>query len=93
MMEKQVMELPVKVQCYSGYKADESPVSFSFNGFRFRVEEIIDRWHEAGREQASRAAEYFKVRTSDNKQYILKHEITPDRWFIWIKGESLNLNF
>jgi hypothetical protein len=83
----------IEVECYSGYKADEHPVSFSFNGFRFRIEEIIDRWHQAGSEPGAAAAEYFKVRTNDNKQCILKHEITPDRWFIWIKGESINLNF
>jgi hypothetical protein len=93
MTDRESKLFEVDVECYSGYKADEHPVSFSFNGFRFRIEEIIDRWHQAYSEPGSTAAEYFKVRTSDNKQYILKHEINPGRWYIRIKGESINLCF
>ncbi len=84
--------MPVEVKCYSGYKADEYPVSFSFNNLQFEIKEIIDRWHQADRDPGIPAADYFKVRTADNKQYILKHEHVHDRWYLWIKGESMNLN-
>ena len=83
--------LPVDVECYSGYKADEYPVSFSFNNFRFGIKEITDRWHQAGRDPEIPAADYFKVRTTDNKQFILKHEHSSDRWFLWVKGEGIDL--
>ena len=33
----------VEVQTYGGYKADERPTAFLFNGRRYRVREICDQ--------------------------------------------------
>ncbi len=81
--------LPVNVECYSGYKADESPRRFFVDGMKLEIMEIIDRWYQAGSEGNHPPADYFKVRTTDDRQFILKHEHDPDRWFLLIKGESL----
>lgn len=90
---------PVKVECYSGYKANEYPRYFYFDNNRFEIEEIIDRWYQmpsSGVEEDSDmkfpAANYYKVRTADNKIYILRHETETDIWYLWIKGESINLH-
>lgn len=80
---------PIDVVCYAGYKADEYPIRFYMSGMRFEIEEITDRWHDYGK--SSPASDYFKVRTPDDKQFILKHEHDPDKWYLWIKGESPNL--
>lgn len=82
---------PVKVECYSGYKLDEYPVRFYWNNSRFEIEEILDRWYQYNKDSEFAPANYFKVRTTDNKIRILKQEAANDCWFLWVKGESLNL--
>lgn len=40
----------IKVEYYSGYKANEHPIAFIFQGIRWEVQEIIDCWYEGGHE-------------------------------------------
>ena len=40
----------IRVEHYSGYKANERPVAFIFQGIHWEVQEIIDRWYEGGLE-------------------------------------------
>jgi hypothetical protein len=62
----------LRVQCYSGGKADERPIRFHLNGHDYFVEEVIDQWY--GPEDA-----YFKVRADDGNLYILRRETsTPE---------------
>lgn len=89
---------PVEVECYSGYKANEYPRRFFFDNIWFDVEEVLDRWYQIPASPSNEdtysvppAANYYKVRTADGKIYILKHETETDQWFLWIKGESVNL--
>jgi len=83
--------LPIEVECHSGYKADEYPVRFSWNNLRFDIVEIIDRWYQAFSEAEFPAANYYKVRTNDKKVFILKQETESGKWFLWIRGESIQL--
>jgi hypothetical protein len=55
----------IKVECYSGYKADERPISFILNETKLMVDEILDQWH-------SPDCEYFKVLADDGNRYLLK---------------------
>jgi protein-tyrosine-phosphatase len=70
----------IKVSCYGGYKANESPRSFVWNGRTFIVTEIIDRWYEGGIESTSDIIDYFKVRTDDGNLYIIQHNRLFDGW-------------
>ena len=88
---------PVKVECHAGHKADEYPKRFYIDNLCFHVEEIIDRWYQTSAlndENKTNGsfppANYYKVLASDKKIYILKHETDTDRWFLLIKGESIN---
>jgi hypothetical protein len=83
--------LPVKVECHSGYKADEYPKCFWLDSIQFIVEEILDRWYQGESSPDFPPAHYFKVRTTDKKTYILKQETKTGNWFVWIKGESINI--
>ena len=47
------------VNTYSGYEADERPVSFTIAGKTLNVEEILDMWR--GEDD-----EYFKLRADDD---------------------------
>jgi hypothetical protein len=83
--------IQIKVECHSGYKADEYPVRFYWDTIRFEIKEIVDRWHQGDQNPEFPVATYFKVYTTDDKIFILKHETKNDIWFLWIQGESLNL--
>lgn len=83
--------LPVKVECYSGYKADEYPVRFYLNNTRIEIQEVIDRWYQYNKNSPFPAANYFKINTNGNKILILKQEIESGNWFLWVKGESIIL--
>ncbi len=65
----------IDVVTYSGYKANERPLSFKFKGKKLNVLEIINRWY--GQEH-----DYFKIKASDNRIYILKWHRTLDFWSI-----------
>jgi hypothetical protein len=61
------------VQCYSGMKPDERPVSFQLDDHNYVVEELLDQWY--GPEDT-----YFKVRADDGNFYILRHHSKTDVW-------------
>jgi len=63
----------IRVACYSGYKADERPVSFEAGDERRIVENVIDRW--AGEDH-----DYFKLLADDRRVYILRHDRNSDVW-------------
>ena len=67
----------LKVHSYSGYKADEYPVSFTLDGCHYKVEEIVDRWF--GEEY-----DYFKVEVVGGRQHLLKRNRLKDEWSICI---------
>ncbi len=65
----------MRVDCYSGYKADERPVRFRLDGHEYLVEELLDQWY--GQNDV-----FFKVRADDGNLYILSHESSSPagRW-------------
>ncbi len=61
------------VQCYSGYRADESPRHFVLDGNELRVRRVLAEW----REPESR---HFTIRADDGKDYLLRQEMGSDSW-------------
>ena len=79
------MELiPIKVECHSGYKANEYPKNFNWKDIQFDIKEIIDRWYEGYNKPEFPAANYFKVKTHLVGKYLIKHELKRDKWFLVI---------
>lgn len=74
--------IPVKVECHSGYKADEYPICFYWQDISFEITEIADRWYQARATPDWPVADYFKVRTAGKQEFILKHELETDQWFL-----------
>ena len=72
----------IEVECYSGYKANERPVAFTYQGRRREVKEIIDRWYEGGLEPGRPPIDYFKVKTTDGQVFILRYLSLFDAWSI-----------
>ncbi len=73
------MSLHLQVDCYSGYKADERPLRFSFadkpGGQVFEVKEVLDQWYGVG-------YHCFKVLANDDNLYILRHQLPEDNWVL-----------
>jgi hypothetical protein len=63
----------VRVETYSGYKADERPLRFQLGERWIEVEEVIDRWYDPD-------AVYFKVRAGDGNVYILRRSQASELW-------------
>lgn len=74
--------IPIKVECHSGYKANEYPTCFYWMNIRYEIREIADRWYQAQATPDSPVANYFKVRTASKSIYMIKHELESDQWFL-----------
>lgn len=64
--------LTVRVECYAGYRGDETPRRFHLGERRVQVVEVLDRWLAPDHR-------YFKVKGDDGDTYILGH-VVSDRW-------------
>ena len=63
----------IKVECYAGYRGEETPVRFYLGERCIEVSEVIDRWLDP-------AYRYFKLKGDDNGIYILRHATSEDVW-------------
>jgi hypothetical protein len=78
----------IQVECVSGYKAEERPVAFTFEGRRREIVEIIDRWYEGGLVSSDPVVNYFKVRTVDNQVFLLRYVSLFDAWSVYTGGDG-----
>jgi len=74
----------IQVECHSGYKTNERPVAFMYQGERREIQEIVDRWYEGGLDPGRPVIDYFKVKTTDGKIYLLRYLSAFDTWSIRI---------
>lgn len=72
----------IEVECYAGYRGEESPRRVRVGDGRMEVAEILDRW--LGPDHR-----YFKVRDADGATYILRHDLVEDRWELELYEETL----
>ncbi len=63
----------VKVDCYAGYRGEETPRRIEIDGRRVEVVEVIDRWHGPDHR-------YFKLRGDDGAAYVLRHDESAECW-------------
>lgn len=74
--------LPIQVECYAGHKSDETPRRFIFEGVWTEIVAVLDRWHQIESLPEWPRANYFKVRGQDQCDYLLKHDLEVDAWFL-----------
>jgi hypothetical protein len=69
------MESPLilKVECYAGYRGEETPRSIWLGERKIEVIRVIDRWLAPDHR-------YFKILGDDRALYIIRHDI--QKW-IW----------
>jgi hypothetical protein len=73
--------LRVRVACYAGHRADETPRTFWIGERRVEVAEVLDRWLAPDHR-------YFKVRGDDGDVYILRHDGAADQWHLTLYKRS-----
>ena len=74
--------IPIKVECHSGYRADEYPLCFYMDNERFEIREIVDRWYQGDSNPEWPVSNYFKVETDRGWSCILRHVVEEDRWYL-----------
>ena len=67
--------MKVRVVCYEGYRAEETPRAILLGERRVEVTSILDRWRGENHE-------YVKLTASDGNRYILRHDREADEWEI-----------
>ena len=65
--------LSLQVECYAGYRGEETPRRFSIGTRSIEVLEVIDQWLAPDHR-------YFKVKGDDDGVYILRHDVASNRW-------------
>jgi hypothetical protein len=63
----------IRVECYAGYRGEETPRAFFLGGRRIAVVEVLDRWLAPDHR-------YFKVRGDDAGIYILRYDEAASEW-------------
>jgi hypothetical protein len=65
----------LRVECYSGYKADQRPTRIFLHDQALEVSEVEDRWYAPG-------FTYFRVLLNNGERYVLRHQAAQDLWNI-----------
>jgi len=65
----------IKVECYAGYRGEETPQRFFLGERLIEIEQVVDRWLDPDRR-------YFKVRGDDGGTYIICNDVMSDNWEI-----------
>ena len=74
--------IPIQVECYAAARADETPRRFTWEEQAVEVGEVLDRWHQVESKPEWPRADYFKVRSADQREFLLKHDLESDEWFL-----------
>lgn len=85
-MSEDTSEFPViAVECYAGYRGEQTPRRFRLGEQHVDVAEVADSW-------LAPEHRYFKVRDPEGHLYILRHAVTPDRWELtWFRRSTRTL--
>lgn len=65
--------LTVAVECYAGYRGEQTPRALILHNHRVELVKLIDQWLAPDHR-------YFKAADSVGDIYILRHDTAADRW-------------
>lgn len=65
--------LAVRVECYAGYRGEETPRVVLFGEQRIEVAEVLDQW-------LAPTHRYFKLLGKDGHTYIVRHDVATGEW-------------
>jgi len=70
----------IQVSTYSGYKADERPLEFSFEGEKHKIKEILSQAYEEISSKGLRKR--YTIKTEEGLAFKLFYDENQDRWFL-----------
>ena len=65
--------MEIKVECYAGYRGEETPRRIWLGNRKIEVKEVQYRW-------LSPNHRYFKIHGDDKAVYILRHDPESNDW-------------
>lgn len=65
--------MDIRVECYAGYRGEETPRRFRLGKRGVEIIEVLDRWLAPDHR-------YFKVLGDDSAIYILRHNVATGDW-------------
>lgn len=65
--------MEIKVDCYAGYRGEETPRRIWMGHRKIDIKDILDRWLAPDHR-------YFKVYGDDASIYIIRHDIESWKW-------------
>ena len=65
--------MEIAVECYAGYRGEETPRRFSIGERPVQVTRIIDRW-------VTPDYRYFRVEGGDGRVYLLGQNVASGKW-------------
>lgn len=65
--------LQIRVECYAGYRGEQTPRTIVLGDRRIAVAEVLDQWLAPDHR-------YFKLRGDDGDTYLVRHSVADDRW-------------
>ncbi len=65
--------MPIRVECYAGYRGDQEPTAFRLGERRLAVRAILDRWFAP-------QTRWFRVEADDGNLYVLRHDEAGGTW-------------
>lgn len=73
-MSREAPAFPVvDVECYAGYRGEETPRRFRLGERQIEIAEVVDSWLTPDHR-------YSKVQDTQGDLYILRNDVASDRW-------------
>jgi len=63
----------IQIECYSGYRGEETPRRLRLGSRRVEVVQVLDQWLAPDHR-------YFKIEGDDGGTYIVRHDVVKRRW-------------
>jgi hypothetical protein len=71
----------IDVECYAGYRAEETPRAVLLGERRVEVIDVVDRWLAPDHR-------YFKLRGDDGALYIIRYDSERDEWELTVYSRA-----
>ena len=79
-MKKEWVFDEILVECYAGYKGEETPRAFVHQERRYRIAEVLDRWYEGSLDPNDLRHDYFRVKTEDDEIFLIRYTPRFQAW-------------
>jgi hypothetical protein len=63
----------IGVECYAGYKGEQTPRALVLDDRRLEIHELLDQWLAPDHR-------YFKVKAADGHTYIVRNDTASGAW-------------